>query len=195
MRRHLLIPLLALCAVATAAVSSAQSAGSADILRASVTVDAIDKAQRMVTVRDAKGNKDSFHAPPEMQRFDELKVGDKINLTYFQGIAFEVRKRDAAQAAAVGTSGTSEKPVGTSGTAEITRGTGPLPSGAITQRRSATVTVKATDLANQLLTVWLPSGRVATHKVQDASLMKGIVADDKIDITYAEGLLIEVERP
>ena len=77
MQRHLLIPLLALCAVATAAVSSAQSAGSADILRASVTVDALDKAQRMVTVRDAKGKKDSFHAPPEMQRFDELKVGDR----------------------------------------------------------------------------------------------------------------------
>jgi len=194
MQRHLLIPLLALCALATAAVSSAQSAGSADILRASVKVDAIDKAQRMVTVRDEKGHKDSFHAPPEMQRFDELKVGDRINLTYFQGIAFEVRKRDAAEST-VGTSGTAEKPVGTSGTAEITRGTGPLPSGAITQRRTATVTVKATDLANQLLTVWLPSGRVATHKVQDPSLMKGIVADDKIDITYAEGLLIEVERP
>ena len=193
MQRHLLIPLLALCAVATAAVSSAQSAGSADILRASVTVDAIDKAQRMVTVRDAKGKKDSFHAPPEMQRFDELKVGDRINLTYFEGIAFEVRKRDAGAAATTGTG--AEKPVGTSGTAEITRGTGPLPSGAITQRRTATVTVKATDLNAQLLTVWLPSGRIAKHKVQDPSLMKGIVADDRIDITYAEGLLIEVERP
>lgn len=194
MRRHLRIPLLALCAVVIAAVASAQSAGSAEILRATVTVDAIDKEQRLVTVRDEKGNKDTFHAPPEMQRFDELKVRDKINLTYFQGIAFEVRKRDAA-APAVGTSGTAEKPVGTSGTAEITRGTGPLPAGAITQRRTATVTVKATDLANQLLTVWLPSGRVATHKVQDPSLMKGIVADDRIEITYAEGLLIEVERP
>ena len=193
MRRHLRIPLLALCAVVIAAVASAQSAGSADILRATVTVDAIDKAQRLVTVRDGKGNKDSFHAPPEMQRFDELKVGDKINLTYFEGIAFEVKKRDAATAATAANA--AEKPVGTSGTAEITRGTGPLPSGAITQRRTATVTVTATDLAGQLLTVRLPSGRIARHKVQDPALMKGIVADDKIDITYAEGLLIEVERP
>ena len=193
MRRYLVIPLLTLCAVAIAAVAAAQSAGSADILRATVTVDAIDKAQRMVTVRDAKGNKDHFHAPPEMQRFDELKVGDKINLTYFEGIAFEVKKRDAAAVATTATA--AEKPVGTSGTAEITRGTGPLPSGAITQRRTATVLVKATDLNAQLLTVVLPSGRIARHKVQDPSLMKGIVADDKIDITYAEGLLIEVERP
>ena len=146
-----------------------------------------------MTVRDENGSKDSFHAPPEMQRFAELKVRDRIDLTYFQGIAFEVRKRDAAAAAIV--AGETDKPVGTSGTAEITRGTGPLPSGAITQRRTATVTVTATDLANQLLTVRLPSGRVAKHKVQDPALMKGIVADDKIDITYAEGLLIEVQRP
>lgn len=193
MRRHLLIPVLALCAAATAAVASAQSAGSADIVRTTVTVDAIDKAGRMVTVRDGKGNKDSFQAPPEMQRFDELKVGDKINLTYFEGIAFEVKKRDAPTVATTATA--AEKPVGTSGTTEITRGTGPLPSGAITQRRTATVTVKATDLNAQLLTVVLPSGRIARHKVQDPSLMKGIVADDKIDITYAEGLLIEVDRP
>ena len=31
--------------------------------------------------------------------------------------------------------------------------------------------------------------------VQDPSLMKGNVADDRIDITYAEGLLVEVDRP
>lgn len=190
MRRHLLVPVMTLCTVFIAALASAQSVGSADILRASVRVDAIDKAQRMVTVRDEKGNKDSFHAPPEMQRFDELKVGDRINLTYYQGIAFEVRKRDSTAPAA-----STPQPVGTSGTAEITRGTGPLPSGAITQRRTATVTVKATDLPNAMLTVVLPSGRIAKHKVQDPSLMKGIVADDKIDITYAEGLLVEVERP
>ena len=93
MRRHLLVPVMSLCTLVIAAVASAQSAASADILRASVRVDAIDKAQRVVTVRDEKGNKDTFHAPPEMQRFDELKVGDRINLTYYQGIAFEVRKR------------------------------------------------------------------------------------------------------
>jgi hypothetical protein len=188
-----LTALVSLAAVAVVPLAAAQSAGSADVLTATVTVDAIDKAQRMVTVRDERGRKDTFHAPAEMQRFDELKVGDRINMTYYQGVAFEVRKRDAAAPATV--EAPAEKPVGTSGTTEITRGAGPLPSGAITQRRTATVTVKATDLPNQLLTVWLPSGRVATHKVQDPEMLKGIVADDKIDITYAEGLLIEVERP
>ena len=127
--------------------------------------------------------------PAEVKRFDELKVGDRINLTYYMAKAFEVRKRDSNEPApkAVGTTGT--------GGVDIARSAGPLPGAAITERRTETVTVKATDLEKAMLTVWLPNGRIITHKVQDPSLMKGIVADDPIDITYEEGLLVEVERP
>ena len=186
MRRNVLVPAIVLGCLILAAVASAQSVASADILRATVTVDAIDKAQRVLTVRDEHGAKDTFRAPADMKRFDELKVGDRINLTYYMAKAFEVRKRDSSEPA--------PKAVGTSGTA-IARSDGPLPGAAITEQRTETVWVKATDLNNALLTVVLPNGRIIKHKVQDPSLMKGIVADDRIDITYAEGLLVEVERP
>ena len=186
MRRNLFVPATALCCVIIAAVASAQSAASADILRATVTVDAIDKAQRVVTVRDEYGVRDTFRAPAEVKRFDELKVGDRINLTYYLAKAFDVRKRDSNEPA--------PKAVGTSGTT-VARSDGPLPGAAVTERRTETVWVKATDLNNALLTVVLPNGRIIKHKVQDPALMKGIVADDRIDITYEEGLLVEVERP
>jgi hypothetical protein len=165
---------------------AAQAVGTADVLHASVTIDAIDTANRMVTFRDAHGRKDTVYAPPEMKRFEELKVGDRLNLTYYYARIFELRK-----------AGAEPKPTGTSGDGArtVTPTDSTLPGATVTRRSTETVWVKSTDLNQALISVVRPDGRVLTRKVQDPSLMHGVVADDRIDVTYAEGLLLDVERP
>lgn len=195
MKTNLVLILLIVVASGGQARITAQAVGSADILRASVTVDAIDPVNRTITFRDASGRKDTMAAPAEMKRFDEIKVGDKLNLTYTYARVYELRK--ATTSDAVATTGTSGR--GTSGatgtSGSVTRTDGPLPGALATNRMTKTVTVIATDLAEGLLTVRTPEGRIVKSRVQDKSLMTDVVADDKIEITYAESLLAEFERP
>jgi hypothetical protein len=186
--KPLLVLTLAILLSARSAPIAAQSVGSADVLHASVTIDAIDSATRTVTFHDASGHKDTITAPPEVKRFDELKVGDQLNFTYYYARIFELRKTGP---------GAEPKPTGTGGdgTTKVTPTDSPLPGGTVTRRATESVWVKSTDLNQGLISVVRPDGRVLTRKVQDPSLMQGVVADDRIDVTYAEGLLVDVERP
>ena len=47
-----------------------------------VTIEAIDQSTRTLTVKSDKGLYETIQAPPGMQRFSELKVGDKITVRY-----------------------------------------------------------------------------------------------------------------
>ena len=49
-----------------------------DSLTVSATVVAIDVQTRTVTTKNDKGVYETLHAPDDMKRFSELKVGDKI---------------------------------------------------------------------------------------------------------------------
>ena len=49
-----------------------------DAVSTTVTVEAIDHTNRTLTVKNDKGLYETIQAPPGMQRFDELKVGDKL---------------------------------------------------------------------------------------------------------------------
>src|SRR5512140_2301511 len=85
--------LAALTALAAASVSFAPPAAfakdappplvsrSADITD-TVTIKAIDKATRHLTLTNSAGETSTIKAPPEMTRFDSLKVGDRVKVTY-----------------------------------------------------------------------------------------------------------------
>jgi hypothetical protein len=46
------------------------------------TVETIDHAKRVVTIRPATGEPVTIDVPEGAKRFDELKVGDKVKATY-----------------------------------------------------------------------------------------------------------------
>jgi hypothetical protein len=176
--------LIAILSLALASVPSAaqKAVGEADILKASMTIQSIDRAQRLVTLRDDSGLVDTVHLGPEVKRFSELKVGDRVNLTYYQSRILELRKR-----------GTETGPVGTTGT-QVARSQGALPAAAVARQATAVVTVISTDLINGLIGVRTDDGRTIRRKVEDRSLLNGIVADDKIEVTYTQALLVEIDR-
>jgi hypothetical protein len=156
------------------------------VLKASVTISAIDPASREVTFRDSTGNTDTVVAGPEVKRFDELKVGDRLNITYYFARIYELRK-----------AGSEPKPAGTAGTdtTKITPSAGALPGATVTRRMTETVAVRSTNLNAGTISVVRPDGSVVTRKMEDPSQIQGVVAGDRIDVTYTEGLLIDVERP
>ena len=74
--------------VASIAAVAAQDAGQvaktvtrSNVQKATVTIQQIDSTSRLITFKSADGSVDTVLAGPEVQRFNELKVGDKVNLS------------------------------------------------------------------------------------------------------------------
>ena len=57
----------------------------ANTIKVTATIQAIDSTTRTLTLRDDKGNEDTFSVGEGVKRFNELKVGQKVNITYYEG--------------------------------------------------------------------------------------------------------------
>lgn len=146
---------------------------------ATATITKIDAATRNVTLRNDKGEEDTFTAGPDVKRFDQLKVGDKINVTYYESLVFEVRK--------AGQPSTPTADALAAGRAKS------VPGGGVVTQQTRTVTVKAIDPAVPSITVTTPDGLTFTRKIEDRKNLEGVKPGDRIDITYSQALLIAAQ--
>jgi Cu/Ag efflux protein CusF len=143
------------------------------------TIKAIDPKTRSITLRAENGDEDTFTVGPEVQRFDQLKVGDTIKATYYESLVFQLKKPGAPAA-----------------TAGAVVGGGRLkdtPGGAIGTQETTTVTVKAVDMNVPSITVVTADGRTLTRKIADKKNLEGVNPGDKIDITYSQALVVAAE--
>lgn len=144
-----------------------------------VTVEAIEQSTRTVTVKDDKGIYETIQAPPEMKRFSELKVGDKITARYYDNVVVRLKKPGEA---AVDVD-----------SAALTRGKGAAPAGTAAAQRTITVTVTAMDPKTNAVTVKGPNNYVYSRKVADKKTFNLMKVGDKLDMTWTEAVLISVD--
>ena len=177
--------ILAVVMSASAAVGLAQSQNPAPIVKqnikkATLTITAIDQKSRSVTLRSASGDEDTFTVGPEVVRFNQLKVGDKINVTYQEALVFEVRK-PGASGATPGTAASGERYKSTIG-------------GAVGASHTTSVTVKAVNMTEPSITVVTADGRAMTRAIQDKKNLENVKPGDRIDITYSEALILTADQ-
>jgi Cu/Ag efflux protein CusF len=158
-----------------------KAVSESDVIELTAEITAIDHEARMITLEDEDGNAESIYAGPEVKRFSELKVGDKVTFRYYESMVSQIRKAGAAA-----------PPRGT-GAPTLVRGTGAKPSGTVSQQLSATVTIKAIDPALPSVTVTLEDGRTMSFKVEDKKNLEGVKVGDKVDITYTAAVMITVK--
>jgi Cu/Ag efflux protein CusF len=60
-----------------------------------VTVVAVDKETRALTLKDADGDEWKFTAGPEVRNFDQIKRGDRVIVQYFAGMALALGPKGA----------------------------------------------------------------------------------------------------
>lgn len=145
------------------------------------TIEAIDHKARTVTLMDKHGNFETIYAGPEIKRFDELKVGDKVTFTYSESVAIRIRKPgDPAPAAPTG------EPV-------IAQGTSARPSGSKTRQMTAEVTIQEVDPKGKSITFAGQDGRVSSLHVEDKKMLESLHPGDRVEVTYTTALLIKVE--
>ncbi len=152
-----------------------------DAVELTTTIEAIDKTGRLVTLKDKDGNVESIYCGPEVKRFDELKVGDKVTFRYYESVALAIRKPGQPSGLPAATEPT------------VTRGTGSKPGGTLAQQATATVTIKAIDPKVPSVTVLTEDGHMESFRVQDKNNLKGVNVGDKVEITYTQALMISVK--
>ena len=143
----------------------------------------IDRAKRKITLADQSGNKVTMDAS-EVQRFNEIEVGDRVLATYVTLLGAEFREPTAAE---------KETPLVVLGAAErasLIEDPGAF-AGALIK---AVVTVENIDKANRLVTIKGPRGNYVTLPVQDPVLLQDLELGEVVIMTYGEAVGIALQK-
>jgi Cu/Ag efflux protein CusF len=147
------------------------------------TVEAIDTANRELTLKGPGGKMVVLGVPEEVKRFNEIKVGDQLTFQYTEALVVEVHKADASAKLGVSEEiGTERKPEA-------------KPSGVIRRRVTATVEVVAVDMKTPSITIKGDNANTLSYRVQDVKNLEGVKPGDKLTITYDEALAMKVTAP
>jgi hypothetical protein len=138
------------------------------------TVAAIDYDDRVVVLRDEN------YVGDEVKRLPNVKVGDKVRVTFYMSLASRVMQPGEASR-----SGATEAVVGTTGRDR--------PGGTASYQQRWTVTVNAVDTAQQTVTVTGEKGRIYTFKAADPSKLANVKAGDRLEIDFTAAAIVNVE--
>ena len=154
-------------------------AAAVETLKVTATITAIDKATRDVTLKGPQGNELTVSAGPEIKNFDQLKVGDKVDLSYVEALTLELKKggglvvQRTEKAGAAGA-----KP-------------GEKPAGAVGRQVTVVADVVAVDPAKQVVTLKGPQ-RTVDLKISDPEQFKRIAKGDQVEATYTQAVALAV---
>jgi len=155
-----------------------------DAVQVTATVEAIDLANRLVTIRGPEGNAATLEVGPEVRNLPQVKVGDEVVVSYYAAMAAEFKKPGE------GVKGVQED-VG-AGRAEP----GERPGGIVGRRVKATVIIESVDAKSNTVSFTGPHGMLRTIAVQDPdaqAFIKKLKKGDEVELTYTEAVAISVE--
>ena len=121
------------------------------------TVEAIEASSRTVTLKKADGTFVTTVAGPDVKRFEEIKIGDKVTARYYDNVVVRVKQPGDAD--------TDLSTRGTSGSDQV------LPGGTRAKQRTISATITAIDPNTPSITFTGPNGWKYTSKVQDTQAL------------------------
>lgn len=141
------------------------------------TIVAIDKDNRIVTIRGPRGHLVDLKADENIKRFDELKVGDVISATYSESVAVRLRKPGEPEP---------DKE-------RVVVRPQSKPGASVENVQTRTVTVEDIDRAASTVTVRDSDGNIRSYRVRDPKRLEGVNPGDNVDIYYTVALLLKVD--
>jgi hypothetical protein len=160
-------------------VSEPGKAVVADSVEATVTVTAIDKATRTVTLKGPQGNSVDVICGDEVKNFDQIRVGDRVNVVYMQALSLELRKTRSNEAPSATVGAVGAKP-------------GDRPAGAVGREVRALADVVKVDQKNSIISLKGPRGNVIDLKVRNQDHFKVVKKGDQVEVVYAEAVALAV---
>jgi Cu/Ag efflux protein CusF len=162
-------------------VSTAPGTGTiAEVVRASGVIDAIDVPTRHVVLKTSQGKMLAFAVGPDARNFEQLKVGDRVRVSYAQALTLTLMK-DGKELRSK-----AETPSGAR-SAE-----GDRPAGVVGQKIEVTADVTAVNGKTHMVTLRGPEHEVDL-KVRDPEQLKLIKVGDQVHAVYTEAVALSVE--
>ncbi len=171
----------ALVATAAMALDTSGPVVSSQLQKVTATIKAIDVPSRTVTL-DGPHGLVTVEVGKQAKRFGELKVGDKVTVSYYQGLAAQMKRGDAAKAAA---------PVGSEFGSRTEGNPGAIGGASVT----TTVLIQAVDTATNTVSFKRADGTVHVIEVMNPKMrefIKTLKPGDAVEVTYTESLAIDV---
>jgi Cu/Ag efflux protein CusF len=184
--KHILlfITLLASMLVAALSVSANESSGKPSAMvegtaTAVSIVVAIDKESRKITLKGSEGDLVAFTAGPEVRNFGQVKRGDQVIMSYYEGFAIEFSPKGSGARERVDSVDVER--------AEL----GEKPGAKITGSIAAIGTVMAVDVENRKVTLKGANKTVVLEASKDIDLSQ-IKVGDKVEALYIQSYAVNV---
>jgi Cu/Ag efflux protein CusF len=155
----------------------------ANLVTATARVKAIDLQTRHVTLERADGSEVMLYVDDTVRNLPQVKVGDEVKASYYESLAYEVKKPGTAAPGAT----VAEE----AGRAKL----GEKPAGAGARVTTAVLTITGIDKAAGTVTLQGPTGRVTTVKARDPRNLERVAVGDLVEVTYTEAMAVSVDKP
>jgi hypothetical protein len=143
------------------------------------TVESIDQSQRIVHIKTDDGKFETIDVPKTAKRFDELKVGDKVAITYNNTVTARLKPPGEAPVAGNVTGSN--------------MGQSAQPGGVAAVHRTITATISAIDKNASSVSFVGPNGWKYTRRIVDPTIFDKIKVGDQVDITWDSDLTVSVK--
>jgi Cu/Ag efflux protein CusF len=153
------------------------------LVTATATVKDIDLKNRLVTLMDEDGNSFDIVVGPQAKNLSQVKVGDLVNVSYYQSVAVSVYKPgEAPSGAEAANMLATAKP-------------GEKPGGIAASQVTVTATVQSIDKKNQTAVLKGPEGKTIKLKVKNPKNLENVNPGDEVVATYTQAFAISVDKP
>ena len=170
--------------IAACAADPPKPAMRDSLVQKTATVESIDQASRLVTLRGEDGFARTVKVSNDVRNFPQIREGDKVVVSYYEAIAAEVKKPgEGVQGVEAEVSAARADP-----------GKMPAAGSGVTLR--TTVTIESVDEQSNTVTFKNADGMLRTAEIQTPEgqkFIKGLKKGDQVEIAYTEAFAIEVK--
>lgn len=155
-----------------------------NLVQKTATVESIDQASRLVTLRGEDGNAVTVKVSDEVKNLPQVKEGDKVTISYYEALAAEVKKPgEGVEGVETNVSAVKAPP-------------GSMPAAGAGVLMRTTVVIDSVDTTFNTVTFKRSDGALRTVAVQTPEgqkFIKGLKKGDHVEVAYTEALAIEVK--
>ena len=160
--------------------------GEAQLIEVTATVEDLDLAKRLITVKGPSGKVVTSEVGPQVKNLDQVKAGDEVHVKYYRAVMQHAEKldKDAKRGGTVTDSGAA------------TAAVGEMPAGIAGREVKETVEVLLVDEYKKAVAFRGMDGRYREISVDAPHLehwLKDLEKGDKVRVHYREALAIYVE--
>lgn len=148
------------------------------------TITEINKETRDITIMGTKGDLHTITAGPEVERFDEIEVGEIVTFDFYKYVKAEFRKPTEAELA---------EPlviIAEAGKA----GLDVEPGAAVGAMVKAVVTIQVINLPFMYVNIQGPKGDFTTVHMKDKDLIQKLHVGQVVILTYAEAVAVSLTK-